>query len=169
MIGARHFRWNVSRRATSFRPVAKLSDSASADVEAPIGVVWEVVQDVAAWPSWQAGLGALDVLERDAGGRATLCSIELDAKVTKIKLRLACVYAPPQTMSFERVAGDLSALAGAWRLEDLGGGRTRATYRLDVDPGRVLGFLLNAERVARLRETLVDVRPGELKARAEGR
>lgn len=149
--------------------MAKLSDSATADVEAPIDAVWEVVQDVAAWPSWQAGLGGLDVLERDADGRATLCAIELDAKVTKIKLRLACSYAAPGTMSFERVSGDLSSLSGAWRLEELGDDRTRATYRLDVDPGRVLGFLLNEQRIARLREVLVDVRPGELKARAEGR
>ncbi len=157
----------AARPACSARPVAKLSDSASADVEAPIDAVWAIVQDVAAWPAWQAGLGALNVLERDADGRATLCAIELDAKVTKIKLRLACSYAPPQTMSFERVSGDLSALAGAWRLENLGAGRTRATYRLDVDPGRVLGFLLNEQRVARLRAALVDVRPGELKERAE--
>ena len=147
--------------------MAKLSDSASAEVEAPIDAVWAVVQDVAAWPSWQAGLGGLDVLERDAQGRATLCAIELDAKVTKIRMRLACSYASPATMTFERVSGDLSSLSGAWQLEELGAGRTRATYRLDVDPGRVLGFLLNAERVARLREALVDVRPAELKARVE--
>ena len=147
--------------------MAKLSDSATADVEAPIDAVWEVVQDVAAWPSWQAGLGGLDVLERDADGRATLCAIELDAKVTKIRMRLACSYAAAATMTFERVSGDLSSLSGAWQLEELGGGRTRATYRLDVDPGRVLGFLLNEQRLARLREALVDVRPPELKARVE--
>jgi ribosome-associated toxin RatA of RatAB toxin-antitoxin module len=149
--------------------VAKLSDSASAEVVAPLAAVWAIVQDVTAWPSWQAGLGGLDVLERDGQGRAALCAIELDAKVTKIGMRLAYSYAAPATMTFERVSGDLSSLSGAWKLDDLGAGRTRATYRLDVDPGRDLDFLLNAERIARLREALVDVRPGELKARAEGR
>jgi hypothetical protein len=83
-------------------------------------------------------------------------------------MRLECSYAAPSRMSFERVAGDLGSLEGTWRLEDLGGGRTRATYELEVDPGRVIGFLLNAERKDRLRALLVDARPAELKARVEG-
>ncbi len=147
--------------------MAKLSERASTDVDAPLDSVWAIVQDVSGWPEWQATLGSLDVLEQDGDGRATLCAIELDAKVTKIKMKLGCSYRPPRQMSFRRESGDLSALGGSWQLEDLGGGRTRATYALDVDPGRVLGFFLNDERVAKLRETLVEVRPGELKARAE--
>jgi ribosome-associated toxin RatA of RatAB toxin-antitoxin module len=147
--------------------MAKLSDSASTEIEAPIDSVWAIVQDVAAWPEWQATLGSLDILETDADGRAAQCAVEFDAKVTKIKMKLACSYAPPTTMSFERTSGDLSALSGSWTLEDLGGDRTGATYQLDVNPGGVLNFLLNEERIGKLRELLVDVRPGELKARAE--
>ena len=59
-------------------------------------------------------------------------------------------------MSFERVSGDLSALSGSWTLADLGDGRTGATYQLDVNPGGVLNFLLNEERIGKLRELLVD-------------
>jgi uncharacterized membrane protein len=147
--------------------MAKLSDSASTDIDAPIGAVWPVVQDVTGWPQWQGTLGALDILEQDAAGRATLCAVEFDAKVTKIKMKLACSYSEPERMSFERVSGDLSDLSGSWRLEDLGDGRTRATYQLDVNPGGVLNFFLNEERIGKLRASLVDVRPGELKARAE--
>jgi uncharacterized membrane protein len=147
--------------------MAKLSGSASTDIEAPIDAVWAVVEDVAGWPGWQATLGSLDILERDGGDRTSLCAVEFDAKVTKIKMKLACSYSPPTQMSFERVSGDLASLAGSWRLEDLGGGRTKATYQLDVNPGRVLNFLLNEERLGKLREALVDVRPGELRARAE--
>ena len=147
--------------------MAKLSDSASAEISAPIDACWAIVADVARWPEWQGTLGALDVLEQDAEGRATLCHMELDAKVTTIKMRLSCTYRPPVEQSFERVSGDLSSLAGAWRLEEVGDGLTRATYRLDVNPGGVLNFLLNEQRIAKLRAALVDVRPGELKARAE--
>ena len=147
--------------------MAKLSDSASAEIDAPIDAVWAIVADVAGWPEWQATLGALDILQQDAEGRATLCAAEFDAKVTKIKMKLACSYSAPSRMTFERVSGDLSSLAGSWRLEDLGDGRTRATYALDVNPGGVLNFLLNAERLGKLRASLVDVRPGELKARAQ--
>lgn len=147
--------------------MAKLSDSASTDIQAPIGDVWEILQDVAGWPGWQATLGALEILERDGDGRATLCAIELDAKLTVIRMKLACSYAAPTRVSFERASGDLSNLSGSWALEDVGEGRTRATYQLDVNPGGVLNLLLSSDRVAKLRETLVDVRPDELKARAE--
>lgn len=147
--------------------MAKLSDSASADIDAPIDAVWSIVQGLERWPEWQGTLGSLDILEQDPHGQATRCAIELDAKVKVIKMKLTCAYEAPRRLTFERVSGDLSALSGSWQLDDLGDGRTRATYQLDVNPGGVLGFLLNDERVARLRETLVDVRPRELKARAE--
>lgn len=147
--------------------MAKLSDSASTEIDAPRDAVWAIVQDVAAWPEWQAPLGALDILETDAEGRAVLCAVEFDAKVTKIKMKLRCTYAAPAHLSFERVSGDLSALSGSWTLDDVGDGRTAVTYQLDVNPGGVLNFLLNAERIGKLRETLVDARPPELKARAE--
>jgi carbon monoxide dehydrogenase subunit G len=147
--------------------MAKLSNSASTDIDAPIDAVWTIVSDVARWPEWQDSLGSIDVLEQDADGYATLCAIEIDATMMKIKMKLACSYTAPTQVSFERVSGDLSALSGSWQLEDLGDARTRATYQLDVNPGGVLNFFLNDERVAKLRETLVDVRPAELKARAE--
>ena len=147
--------------------MAKLSSSASTDIDAPIDSVWSIVQDVAQWPEWQATLGALDILERNAEGQATLSAVEFDANVTKIKMKLACSYTAPTRMTFERVSGDLSALSGSWQLEDLGPDRTRATYQLDVNPGGVLNFFLNEERLAKLRAMLVDTRPVELKARAE--
>lgn len=147
--------------------MAKLSDSASTDIDAPIEAVWQIVQDVSAWPEWQRTLGALDILETDGDGRASLCAVQFDAKVTKIEMKLSCSYSPPTRMSFERVSGDLAHLSGSWQLEDVGDGRTKATYQLDVNPGGVLKFLLNAQRIGRLRETLVDVRPGELRARAQ--
>lgn len=148
--------------------MAKLSEHASTDIDPPIDAVWAIVSDVARWPEWQDTLGSIDVLEQDAEGRATLCAIEIDATMMKIKMKLACSYTAPTQVSFQRVSGDLSGLSGSWQLEDLGDGRTRATYQLDVNPGGVLNFFLNEERVGKLRETLVDARPAELKARAEG-
>jgi hypothetical protein len=94
--------------------------------------------------------------------------VQIDAKITQISMQLDCSYEPRTRMTFERTSGDLSALAGSWQLDDLGEGRTRATYELEVDPGGVLGFLLNAERKEKLRALLVDARPHELKARVEG-
>jgi hypothetical protein len=61
--------------------------------------------------------------------------------------------------------GDLKALVGAWELEDLGDGRTRATYRLEGDPGRVLGMMIRGPVEGRIREILVGGRPDELAER----
>ncbi|MEA2195588.1 MAG: hypothetical protein QOG42_2022, partial [Solirubrobacteraceae bacterium] len=68
--------------------MAKLSDSASTEIQAPVDAVWAIVQDVAGWPEWQGTLGALDILETDAQGHVALCAVEFDAKVTKIKMKL---------------------------------------------------------------------------------
>ena len=50
----------------------------------------------------------------------------------------------------------------------LGDGRTRATYALEVDLGRMLGMVIRGPMVDALRGQLVNARAGELKARVEG-
>jgi uncharacterized membrane protein len=145
-----------------------ITGTASADIDAPIDAVWTIVEDVAHWPEWQGTLGTVHPLEQDAAGRVSRCKVEIDARVTTIKLELSVSYADGERVSWQRAGGDLKQMDGAWRLEDLGEGRTRATYELEVNPGGVIGMFLNAEREAKLRQTLVEVRPGELRARAEG-
>jgi len=147
--------------------MANISGRASSEIDAPVDAVWAVVEDVGQWAQWQDALGQVTPAGTDADGRVSEAKVAIDAKITKINMTLECSYAPTTRMTFTRVSGDLSSLEGAWLLEDLGDGRTRATYELEVDPGRVIGFLLNAERTERLRALLVDARPSELKARVE--
>lgn len=148
--------------------MANIKGSASTEIDAPLDAVWAVVEDVDQWAEWQGTLGEVTVSGKDADGRASECKVKIDAKITQISMTLACSYEPSTRMTFERTSGDLSSLEGAWTLEDLGDGRTRASYELEVDPGGVIGFLLNAERKEKLRALLVDARPNELKARVEG-
>jgi carbon monoxide dehydrogenase subunit G len=148
--------------------MANIKGSASSEIDAPLDAVWAVVQDVEHWAEWQDTLGEVTPAAQDGEGRVSQCKVRIDAKITTISMTLECTYAPPQTMTFTRTSGDLSKLEGTWRLEDLGDGRTSATYTLEVDPGGVIGFLLNAERKEKLRALLVDSRPQELKARVEG-
>jgi hypothetical protein len=56
---------------------------------------------------------------------------------------------------------------GSWELEDLGGDRTRATYRVEVDFGRILGALVRGPVVNVIRGMLAEARAGELKQRIE--
>ena len=146
---------------------AKLSGSASADIATPVERVWAVVADVEAWPQWQATISAVEVEERDAERRPSLCEVVFDAKVQTIRTVQRVSYEPPVSLGFSQESGSLKSLRGAWRLEDLGDGRTRATYELDAEPGGFLNMLVKGAVEERLREVLVTRLPGELKARAE--
>jgi carbon monoxide dehydrogenase subunit G len=142
-----------------------LGGEASADIDAPIDEVWAVVEDVASAPSWQDGLDAMEPIERDAEGRVALADSTTDAKVRTVTTRVRFTYDPPHRVSWTQEKGDLKSLDGSWELEDLGGGRTRATYRLEGDPGRVLGMLVRGPVQDRLRGVLVGERPEELRRR----
>jgi hypothetical protein len=50
--------------------------------------------------------------------------------------------------------GELKSLHGAWELEELGGNRTRASYSLDVELGRVLGPVIRGPLIDLLRDML---------------
>lgn len=149
--------------------MAHMGGSASAEIDAPVDEVWRVVEDVLTAPDWQGGVVAISALERDAENRPTLVEIENDIKVRHVKTRVRFRYEPPTVLSWTQEKGDLKSVTGSWRLEDLGEKRTRATYTLDSDPGRVLGMLIRGPVEAAVRAALVNARPGELKARVEGR
>jgi carbon monoxide dehydrogenase subunit G len=146
-----------------------MGGSASEEIDAPIADVWAVVEDVLTAPDWQSGVVGMEALEKDAEGRATLVEVENDAKVRRVKSQVRFRYDPPTRLSWSQQKGDLKSVEGSWELEDLGNGRTRATYTLDADPGRVLGMLIRGPVEGVLRGQLVNGRPGELKARVEGR
>ncbi|MBB4663841.1 type II toxin-antitoxin system RatA family toxin [Conexibacter arvalis] len=137
------------------------------EIAAPIERVWEIAADLERAPEWQTSLVSVDVLERDGDGRPALVETVSDAKVKTVKARLRFSYAPPGRIDTRQEKGDLKALTGHWTFADIGGGRTRATYALDVDPGRMLGMLLRGPAVDRVRQVLVDDAAEELKARAE--
>jgi len=148
--------------------MAHMGGTASADIDAPIEQVWAVVEDVLSAPDWQGGLVEVSMLERDSERRPTLVESVSDIKVRQVKTQVRFSYEPPTRLSWTQEKGDLKSVEGSWTLEDLGEGRTRATYTLDGDPGRVLGMLIRGPVEAAARAMLVNARPGELKTRVEG-
>lgn len=139
------------------------------EIDAPIQRVFEVAADLERAPEWQHSLRALEVHERDGDRRATTVDTESDAKVRTIHSRLRYVYEPPTRITWDQERGDVKAVHGWWRLEDLGSGRTRATYGLEVDPGRMLGLLLRGPAEGKVRDFLLDGTAEGLKERAEAR
>ena len=147
--------------------MAAITGSSTADIDAPLGQVWALVEDVESAPDWQGGLKAMHALDRDDQGRAIRCEAETDAKVRTVKSTVRFTYAGPTTLTWTQEKGELKSVDGRWELEELDGERTRATYALEVELGRMLGMVIRGPLVDLLRDMLVGARAGELKRRIE--
>lgn len=145
-----------------------IEGSASAEIDAPIAEVYAVAADVEGSPRWQPEIKRAEVLERDGDGRQTLVRTESDAKVRTLSSTLRFGYDEPTGISWEQTEGDLKSVRGSWELEDVGGDRTRATYWMEVDLGRMLGMVIRGPLVGVLRGQMVESMPGKLKAFVEG-
>jgi uncharacterized membrane protein len=139
----------------------------SVEIDAPIARCFAIAADIEHAPKWQGSLKDVEVLERDAQGRPTLVDTVNDAKVKTVKNKLSFSYDAPTSIRWRQEKGDVKSLDGWWTLEDLGGGRTRASYGLDADPGRMLGMLLRGPVEGKVRDFLLGSAAEGLKARAE--
>jgi uncharacterized membrane protein len=139
----------------------------SVEIDAPIERCYEIASDIENAPEWQGSLKDVEVLERDGERRAVLVETESDAKVKSVRARLRFSYEPPTAIRWVQEKGDTKSLHGSWSFEDLGGGRTRATYALEADPGRILGILLRGPAEAKVRDFLVGGAAEGLKEKAE--
>jgi uncharacterized membrane protein len=138
------------------------------EIDAPIERCFEIAADIENAPEWQGSLKDVEVLERDGERRAEVVETESDAKVKSVRARLRFSYEPPIGIRWVQEKGDTKSLTGSWTFEDLGGGRTRATYALEADPGRMLGMLLRGPAEAKVRDFLVGNAAEGLKQKAEG-
>jgi uncharacterized membrane protein len=139
----------------------------SADIEAPIERCYEVAADIENAVEWQGSLRDVEVLERDSQKRAVLVETESDAKVKNVRAVLRFSYDPPTSIRWEQEKGDAKSVHGSWRFEELGDGRTRATYALESDPGRILGMLLRGPIEGVVRDFLIGSAADGLKEKVE--
>jgi len=127
----------------------------SVEIAAPLERCYEIAADVENATEWQGSLKDVEVLERDDQRRPVLVETESDAKVKTVKSILRFSYDPPSGIRWVQEKGDTKSLTGWWTFEDLGDGRTRATYGLEADPGRMLGLLLRGPAEAKVRDFLL--------------
>jgi uncharacterized membrane protein len=144
-----------------------ISGDRSVEIDAPIERCYEIASDIANAPEWQGSLKDVEVLERDGERRALLVETESDAKVKTVRSTLRFSYEEPTAIRWVQEEGDTKSLTGSWTFEDLGGGRTRATYGLDADPGRMLGMLLRGPAEGKVRDFLLGDAAEGLKKKAE--
>jgi uncharacterized membrane protein len=148
--------------------MAELSAERTVDIEAPAERCYAIAADLEQAPGWQRSLVSVAVLEREADGRPLVVDTESDASVRTVRSRMRFRYDPPGAIAWTQERGDLKGLEGSWAFADLGDGRTRATYALRVDPGRLLGMLLRGPAEERVKRALVDQTAEGLKTRVEG-
>jgi len=147
--------------------VGVIKGDRSVEIEAPIARCFEIAANIEAAPEWQGSLQDVEVLERDGDKRATLVETKSDAKVKSVRALLRFNYDEPTRIEWVQEKGETKALRGWWDFEDLGGDRTRATYALEADPGRVLGMLLRGPAEAAVRDFLLGGAADGLKRQAE--
>ena len=138
------------------------------EIDAPIERCYEIAADIDNAAEWQGSLKDVEVLERDGDRRAVLVETVSNAKVKDVRSVLRFTYDPPSEIRWVQEKGETKSLVGWWAFEDLGGGRTRATYALEVDPGRILGLLLRGPAEAKVRDFLLGNAADGLKRKAEG-
>lgn len=149
--------------------MADLEGTRTIEIAAPRERCFAIAADLDHVPEWHGAMTEVEVLQRDAAGRATLVESEMDASVTKVRMRLRFNYDEPNGLRWTREDGDLRSLDGSWQFEERGE-MTVATYRLEIGVGRRLALLIKGVRgpVRERVESLLADRPVEgLKARAE--
>jgi len=94
--------------------------------------VMAVIVDFEDYPAWVQGMKQVQVVQRDADGRAEQVHFDLDAGI-KDAYTLAYDYVDPHTLRWNLVDGKLlRSMDGAYELTPSGSG-TQVTYRLAVD------------------------------------
>lgn len=105
----------------------------SIEIEAPIQLVYDVIIDYERYPEFIADMEAVEVVRRD--GDTVEASFQLNL-IKRIHYTLELVGEPPHRVRWSLVTSKLfQTNDGGWELEEIGEGRTRATYSIDVGFG----------------------------------
>lgn len=132
------------------------------EIDAPELACLEAVWAFDTYPDWQSAVRDVEVLERD--GDTAVVEFRIDAKLKHVRYVLRYHREAPHRIWWEYVEGDVRSIAGDYTFAPLEGGRTLATYRLDIDPGRfVPGPIRRFLTDQAMRGSV-----SELKARVEG-
>src|SRR5215475_9330963 len=108
----------------------------SVEIQAPIETCFAAIIDYETFPSWQGAVVDTEVLDWDDEGRGKRVRLVIDAKVRKVDYTLDYRYDEPERIEWDFVEGNgINDSDGHYIFEDLGGERTRATYKLGLEVG----------------------------------
>jgi uncharacterized membrane protein len=106
------------------------------EIDAPIETCFAAIIDYETFPKWQGAVVDTEVLDWDSKGRGKRVRLFVDAKVRKVDYTLDYSYEAPERIEWDFVEGNgINGADGHYLFEDLGGNRTRATYKLGLEVG----------------------------------
>jgi uncharacterized membrane protein len=106
------------------------------EIAAPIKTCFDAITDYETFPTWQSAVVDTEVLDWDDQGRGKRVRLFVDAKVRKVDYTLDYRYDAPGRIEWDFVEGNgINDADGQYLFEDLGGDRTRATYKLGLEVG----------------------------------
>lgn len=139
--------------------------SSDIDVDADAARVLDVLCDFEAYPQWARSVKDARIVERDSEGRAAKVEFRVaPGPLPEVRYVLRYTYAD-DGIAWDYVEGDLKDVRGSYALDETDG-RTRVTYHLAIDPGKLPlpGFVK-----ARAAREITRVALKELKRRVETR
>jgi coenzyme Q-binding protein COQ10 len=99
-------------------------------INAPIDRVFDIIVDYERYPEFLPDMRQVQLLSRNDG--VSVVSFELEL-IMRIGYTLRLVEDKPTSVQWTLdKAKMMSSNEGGWKLEDLGGGKTRATYGLEI-------------------------------------
>jgi uncharacterized membrane protein len=106
------------------------------EIAAPIDTCYAAIIDYETFPTWQGAVVDTEVLDWDEKGRGKRVRLFIDAKVRKVDYTLDYRYDEPTRIEWDFVEGNgINDADGHYLFEDLGGDRTRATYKFGLEVG----------------------------------
>jgi uncharacterized membrane protein len=106
------------------------------EIAAPIDTCFAAIIDYETFPRWQSAVVDTEVLDWDKEGRGKRVRLFVDAKVRKVDYTLDYRYDQPTRIEWDFVEGNgINDADGHYLFDDLGDGRTRATYKLGLEVG----------------------------------
>lgn len=134
------------------------------EIDAGVDDIFPVVADLHSYPEWADNIDAIEVLESDEDGYPLKSQMTLDVVIKKVTFQLSYVWDYPAQVHWSGLpGGDINHIDGTYAFEDLGSGRTKVTYTLEIDPGfRVPSFMMDKARTSIAKSALKG-----LKARVE--
>ncbi len=110
-------------------------------VDVPRDVLFEVIRDYERYPEFLDDMEAARVVRRDDDAVEAEFTLNV---IKRISYTLRLVERAPERLEWSLVKGMFKRNDGSWTLEELPGGRTRATYSIEITIGVFLpGTIVN--------------------------